>query len=79
MTGCLDGRSTNHRVGWGLGFSLHYQNKPRARDSSVVFTNLHLLQGGVVGPCIRKVDLLGVMKFALSRHEIVSGFHVGGQ
>jgi len=28
---------------------------------------------------IRKVDLLGVMKFALSRHEIVSGFHVGGQ
>jgi len=28
---------------------------------------------------IRKVDLLGDMKFALSRHEIVSGFHVGGQ
>ena len=29
-------------------------------------------------PRIRKVDLLGDMKFAPSRHEIVSGFHVGG-
>jgi len=27
---------------------------------------------------IRKVDLLGVMKSALSRHEMFSGFHVGG-
>ena len=28
---------------------------------------------------IRKVDFLGDMKFALSRHEIIFGIHVGRQ
>jgi len=50
MTGRLDGRSTNHKMGWGLGFSLCYLNKPRAGESARRSPILLRFGEGVVRP-----------------------------